>query len=136
MTHQLCNEIKHLFSVLKWCFHILLLTLEYSLPIQAHIPAAAAALHNFICTHEPLNQPVGVADPISMVQHRDALDPDHHASLKKAEDLEVELDDLIGDERCEWIVTAMWREYVELQRLHGILVANDPDALELVPAEE
>ena len=77
-----------------------------------------------------------MADPIPTVRRGDSLDPDHRASSEEAEDLEAELNDLIGDERRERIATAMWREYVELRRLRGIPVANDPDALELIPAEE
>ena len=45
------NIIKHIFGVLKQHFRILLLAPEYSLEIQAWIPAALCAIHNFICTH-------------------------------------------------------------------------------------
>ena len=48
-----CNVIEWIFGVLKHKFWILLIAPEYSLEIQAHIPAALAAIHNFIHHHEP-----------------------------------------------------------------------------------
>ena len=44
--------IEHIFGVLKRCFQILLVAPEYSLEIQAQIPAALCAIHNFIRTYE------------------------------------------------------------------------------------
>ena len=39
--------IKHIFGVLKQKFQILLLSVEYDLDIQARLPAALCAIHNF-----------------------------------------------------------------------------------------
>ena len=47
------NVIEQIFGVLKRRFRILLLAPEYSLEIQARIPAALCALHNFIRKHDP-----------------------------------------------------------------------------------
>ena len=47
------NAIEHIFGVLKWCFWILLIAPEYNLEIQARIPAALCAIHNFIQEHDP-----------------------------------------------------------------------------------
>ncbi|OJA11630.1 hypothetical protein AZE42_13458, partial [Rhizopogon vesiculosus] len=47
------NVIERIFGVLKHRFHILLLSPEYSMEIQARIPAALCAAHNFIRTHDP-----------------------------------------------------------------------------------
>ena len=41
-----------IFSLLKHCFKILLITSEYNLNIQAQISAVLCALYNFICTHD------------------------------------------------------------------------------------
>ena len=49
------NIIKHIFGVLKWCFKILLYPPEIDMALQAHLPAALAALHNFIHDLDPLN---------------------------------------------------------------------------------
>jgi hypothetical protein len=45
---SLRNVVERIFGVLKRRFRILLLAPEYSFEIQARIPAALAALHNFI----------------------------------------------------------------------------------------
>jgi hypothetical protein len=47
------NAIEHIFGVLKRRFRILLLAPEYNLEIQARIPAALCAVHNFIREHDP-----------------------------------------------------------------------------------
>jgi hypothetical protein len=44
--------IERTFGVLKKCFKILLLPPAYGMDIQAQIPAALCALHNFIREHE------------------------------------------------------------------------------------
>ena len=45
--------IEWIFGILKHKFRILLIPPEYSLEIQACIPAALATVYNFICHHEP-----------------------------------------------------------------------------------
>ncbi|KAG1806183.1 uncharacterized protein BJ212DRAFT_1282715, partial [Suillus subaureus] len=52
------NVIEQSFSVLKQCFHILLLSLEYKIEIQAQIPVALCTLHNFIWLHDPSKDPL------------------------------------------------------------------------------
>ena len=47
------NVIEWILGVLKHKFQILLITHEYSLEIQACVPAALATVHNFIHHHEP-----------------------------------------------------------------------------------
>jgi len=42
------NVIERIFGVLKWRFRILLLAPEYGLDVQAQIPTALCAIHNFI----------------------------------------------------------------------------------------
>jgi len=50
---QARSVIEHIFGVLKKCFHILLIGPEYDIIIQAQIPVALCAIHNFICIHNP-----------------------------------------------------------------------------------
>jgi hypothetical protein len=50
---SLRNAIEHIFGVLKQRFRILLIAPEYNLEIQARIPAALCAIHNFIQEHDP-----------------------------------------------------------------------------------
>ena len=51
---QARNIIEHIFGVLKHRFQILLIGPEYSYVVQAHIPAALCAVHDFICIHDPM----------------------------------------------------------------------------------
>lgn len=50
---QTWNVIEHIFGVLKWHFHILLIPSEYYVKVQAQIPSALCAIHNFIQIHNP-----------------------------------------------------------------------------------
>jgi hypothetical protein len=50
---QAQNVIECIFGVLKNRFRILLLAPQYSVEIQSQIPAALAALHNFIQINDP-----------------------------------------------------------------------------------
>src|ERR1700678_720514 len=47
------NVIERIFGVLKRRFRILRLAPEYNMQIQAQIPAALCAIHNFISHHDP-----------------------------------------------------------------------------------
>jgi len=46
------NVIERIFGVIKRCFRILLIAPEYGLDIQAQIPTALCAIHNFIRIHD------------------------------------------------------------------------------------
>ena len=56
------NVIECSFSILKCCFQILLLPINYNLCMQALLPATLICLHNFILTHEPLRNPADTTD--------------------------------------------------------------------------
>ena len=47
------NVVKRIFGILKCCSRILLLAPEYCMEVQAHIPPALCAIHNFIHIHDP-----------------------------------------------------------------------------------
>jgi DDE superfamily endonuclease len=49
------NIIERSFGVLKWCFRILIHPPQFDMDIQAHVPPALAALHNFIRKYNPDN---------------------------------------------------------------------------------
>jgi hypothetical protein len=57
---------------LKQCFQILLLAPEYSLDIQAQIPAALSAIHDFIYAHDPMPDHLPQGD--SNIQTHDNTD--------------------------------------------------------------
>jgi hypothetical protein len=47
------NVIERIFGVLKWRFRILVHPPQFDMDIQARLPPALAALHNFIRKHDP-----------------------------------------------------------------------------------
>ena len=79
---------------------------EYDLHIQARLPAALAALHNFISDHNPHKQPISGfnthgAAPIDDDDQND----DNHAFSGAGEDV---------DERRDAIAQAMWEDYIQI----------------------
>lgn len=105
------NVIERIFGVLKQRFRILLLAPQYSLEIQARIPAALAAIHNYICEHSdadednPLKMNGGDIDIADMVNAR------HESHDNFNEDDGLTFDDDNVDERRDQIARAMWDDY-------------------------
>ena len=107
-----CNVIERIFGVLKRRFRILLLAPEYTLHIQARIPAALCAIHNFIIKHDP-------AEDITLTDDDNdnapgPLDHDHEASAAAAAEIDT------PSERRDNIAQAMWDDYLEVCRQRGI----------------
>src|SRR5271169_811248 len=110
------NVIERLFRVLKQRFRILLYSPSYSLEIQARIPAALAAIHNFILEYDPDEGPVpdsevpdNLADDNSGVQIYSVSEDDAQQSSDGA------------NERRDRIAQEMWDSYQEIlaeRRLH------------------
>jgi hypothetical protein len=92
--------------VLKQRFRILLLAPAYSIEIQSRIPAALAALHNFIQAHNP-----------SETTHLDHDSPDHAPGGFYAGDDPLipgeigEDKDSEASRRRNQIANDMWRQY-------------------------
>lgn len=115
-----------MFGVLKRRFRILLLGPEYDIEFQRRIPAALAALHNFIVVHEPKDLPEDGPNFAEPIQRRgDPNDLDHRASSEDA--VGVPTDQEIDDRR-DRIAQAMWDEYVVLRRQMGMPVDGDDEA--------
>jgi hypothetical protein len=75
------------------------LALEYSLDIQARIPVALSSIHNFICTHEPGEEPLpGNPD----IPPGDNSDEDLNPVATEQEDVDVRRDKIAQD---------MWDHY-------------------------
>ena len=92
---------------MKWKFHILHLAPEYSLDLQAHIPAALAAIHNFTRCHKHDDEEEdgdGDGDGGEPISGRVENDDD------KVEWADVWVNE--PDMRWDGIVTAMWEQYV------------------------
>jgi DDE superfamily endonuclease len=105
------NVIERIFGVLKRRFRILLLAPEYNLQIQARIPAALCAIHNFISIHDPAE------DTILRDEEDDdnpPFDLDHEASATAAAEIDI------PSARRDGIAQAMWDDYLEICRQRGI----------------
>ena len=101
------NVIEHLFSVLKRCFRILVYPLEVDINYQANLPAALAAIHNFICVHDP--------EELASFQEAQDWQLGMAGELATGEARAVERAQ--ANARCDNIANAMWAQYqVEIQQ--------------------
>jgi hypothetical protein len=103
---SLCNVVERIFGVLKRRFRILLLPPEYSLDIQARIPVALSAIHNFICTHEPGEEP--------SLESPDILANDNSDEAPAAGIVEQE-----ADVRRDSIAQELWDDYLRVREERG-----------------
>jgi hypothetical protein len=113
LRHALArNVIERIFGVLKRRFRILLLAPEYSLEIQAWIPAALCTIHNFIRTHDVDENVVepDLGDDEAQNDH----DHDHIASAAAAAELDR------PSARRDHIAQQMWDDYVCICNERGI----------------
>ena len=101
------NVIEHIFGVLKRHFRILLLAPEYSLEIQARIPSALLAIHNFIRIHDSNEGDIdgdSGSDPDGSAFD---CDPVHPAPAAAANDE--------PSARRDAIASMMWADYMAIR---------------------
>jgi hypothetical protein len=111
------NVIERIFGVLKRRFRILLLAPEYGLRIQAQIPSALSAIHNFICIHD--------RDEGPLLEERDLHD--RIGYILGDMDLAVE-DDREATEmrdKRDRIAEAMWEDYQSILEGQDNRVADE-----------
>ena len=113
------NVIERAFGVLKNRFRILLLPVRYTLEIQARIPVALCAIHNFIT----LNNPVDVSDD----DYDDLSGSDEDDDSGDDEDDEDNPRDDGARNLRDQIASTMWNDYVELRRAQGFGINNGID---------
>jgi DDE superfamily endonuclease len=103
------NVIERIFGVVKRRFRILLIAPEYSLDIQARIPAALCAIHNFNRTHDAED-----IVPEIDIDNGNPNDHDYVASAAAAVQLDhpSEIRDLIAQQ--------MWEDYVSACNERGL----------------
>jgi hypothetical protein len=103
------NAIEHIFGVLKRRFRILLLAPEYSMDIQKRIPAALAAIHNFISIHNPHDRPISsTSDDVAAAQMYENVDEDAAFGPNDS------------DLRRDMIAQKMWDDYIRICEERGI----------------
>jgi hypothetical protein len=109
------NVIERIFGILKKRFRILLLPPEYDMEIQARIPSALCALHNFIRQHDPLefidlDEELGSGNE----EHRDhgdhGLDGHDHGELSTTSVVDASERDRARTKR-DHIANEMWVQY-------------------------
>ena len=111
------NVIERIFGVLKRRFHILLLAPEYDLDIQAQIPTALCAIHNFIRKHDPDEGP--------LLEARDHRGRDVGHDIPATEEVEQQ-GTTMGTKRDQ-IAQAMWEDYQRVLVERG---TQDSDSLD------
>ena len=116
---QARNVIERMFGVLKRRFRILQLPTEYSLEVQAHIPAALAALHNFIKRHDTGTQlhsePVTGYYENEEILQEDFIGTDEVEDLISTDEVEdVRMDESWVESR-DRIAAEMWESYLRQQ---------------------
>jgi hypothetical protein len=119
------NVIERIFGVLNGCFRILLLPAEFSLEVQARIPAALCAIHNFIRTHEP-SQPEDDGESGDEVDG-DQQYPDDDQAMDGAADAGGENLDGRAHQMCKEIAEAMWADYQGLMRQRDMENSSESD---------
>jgi hypothetical protein len=97
------NVIEHIFGILKRRFRILQLAPEYSLDIQARIPTALCAIHNFIQCHDADEESPSATDD-SFDHHNEDNEPHGEQVVDPEEENEV-------DQQRDQIAQAMWDDY-------------------------
>jgi len=114
---QARNIIEQIVGVIKKWWRILIMPPGYNMKIQARIPAALVALHNFIIEHDPDDRvdpevwdplPGGTVDPeiVAALRLQGELATERHTS----EELEA------GERLHDSIADKMWVQYQEILR--------------------
>lgn len=110
---QARNVIERIFGVVKKCWTILILPPKYDMSLQARIPAALAALHNFILDNDTKEHvEKDIVDPIPgcHLNPKELLTTQGELSVERRSDVELE----VGWNLHEDIAKAMWDDYVLL----------------------
>ena len=109
---QARNIIERIFGVLKNRFQILRLAPEYSIEIQARIPAALAALHNFLQVHN--SQAKNLTEDSDHAPGGFYAGDDSFIPTGMGIDIEEEQDTSEASRRRNKIADDMWRQYQEV----------------------
>jgi hypothetical protein len=100
---QARNIIERIFGVLKRRFRILLIGPEYSVEVQAKIPAALCAIHNFIRLHDD--------QELDDIPGEEQVNQGAHAGDNIVAQTGIDEDGDAVVERRDLIAQAMWNDY-------------------------
>ncbi|KAG2746438.1 hypothetical protein P692DRAFT_20670300, partial [Suillus brevipes Sb2] len=110
------NVIERIFGVLKRRFRILLISPEYKMQIQARVPAALCAIHNFIRTHDPHEGPLPHAATVDDNPINQGLPNDGENEVAGVDTGAYASSNAFR----ERIATQMWEDYERYIREHGL----------------
>jgi DDE superfamily endonuclease len=115
------NVIERIFGVLKRRFRILLIAPEYNMEVQARIPVALSALHNFIRLHDPEE------GSLSDIHNHHALNDTDGLRVRNLNDAMFEVEEVREevDARRDRIAEAMWVDYQRICQERGIGIDSD-----------
>jgi hypothetical protein len=112
------NVIERIFGVLKRRFRILVIPPEYDMKTQVRLPAALAALHNFIRDHDPSE----VEDFDGEDEDLDDPQPGEPVSMGDlAEGVPRRAERRQADDLRDRIAKAMWEDYRRELRERGLI---------------
>ena len=127
------NVVERIFGILKQQFRILLLPTKFPLDVQARIPAALSALHNFICTRHSDHDDPSESDSD---EHDDDGDNqqqvhDQHVDRSEVEDNASDVDGRTAKQMQDHIAQSMWDDYqnILMNRAMESVVGFDDDDL-------
>jgi hypothetical protein len=112
------NIIERIFGVLKRRFRILLLAPEYNMNIQAQIPTALCAIHNFIRMHDPEETDEMLLETQPSIDSEDS-DSQFPVMDMMRENTEASM-------RRDQIAQEMWEDYLQVLYDRGISDIVDP----------
>lgn len=114
---------------MKRRFRILLVAPEYNLDIQAQIPAAACAIHNFIRHHDPDDSDISFEMDDNADGDGDGDRDEHPGPTAVQATAAAELREATANR--DRIAEAMWRDYQRILRergsSRGLSTDNDDD---------
>jgi hypothetical protein len=113
------NVIERIFGVLKRRFRILLLAPEYGLAIQAQIPSALCAIHNFIRIHD--------SSEGQLLEERDLHGQDYHIFDQEVPIGEEEEQTGEMSARRDQIAREMWEDYQQVVMQRGLDDSEDSE---------
>ena len=114
------NVIERIFGVVKRRFHILVVPPEYDMQTQARIPAALAALHNYIHDHDPSEvDDLLLEDDEVVVDDRD--ERAHASTGDLADGIAGRAERRRAEERQPYIANEMWNDYRRELRECGVI---------------
>jgi hypothetical protein len=113
------NVIERIFSVLMRRFRILLISPEYKMQIQARVPAALCAIHNFIRAHDPHEGPLPHAATIDDNPINQGLPNNTYTGKNEGAGVDTGAYASSNVFR-ECIATQMWEDYKRYIQEHGL----------------